>query len=686
MKWINKIFGGAKQKMVSFFSVSNFANGFENAFDAVNMKAFGKSLYLFIGVSMIRETVSSIVLDLYKIKNKDGENEQVYDDPILDLFERPNYRQTQKEFMKLAVSYYLLAGETFWYMIKKNPNDTIIESMVNLRPDHVQILLSTDQQEIIGYEFNASNGAVIKIPVDAVLHIKNIDPINPLRGIGVVRPATQRIITEQEASKHQAETFRNQGRPDIAVFTNVDNLTEEQTQEAREKWQKVYGKDKGSQAGFFGSEVKDLKLLNVSPKEMDFINSQQFLREDILNSLRIPVEMLKSEVNYANSKTARINYIKEACLPVLDTFLDVINNIFLINKEQDKFFAYEPPVQEDREILLKEAVELKKAGIISVNESRALLNYEDVEDGDGLSESTAFTLAMKNARIKKIARVLLKKRKFLSRKFDALNALTDLYQVEKSVKRERNSVFHTAEMKKAYTKAWNDNIDKKAISFKETIDVYNDGLLKRIIKQMEDFGINPDNIFNVGDELRTAKNIFIPMMHNMFRKIGQDTLDSVANGFEQKASENFFSAEMMLLALDNRAEFFIASMLDTDWKQMKTIILAGMKDGKGVAEIGRMLRGYFDDMSVARAKTIARTETGRLMSMATNEAYNQSELVTGKEWLTAEDDLVRDKVGTVNDHAVNHNVIVDTRGTFPNGEEYPGQLTINCRCALAPAV
>jgi HK97 family phage portal protein len=608
----------------------------------------------------------------------------------LDLFERPNYRQTQKEFWKLAVSYYLLAGETFWYLQKKNPNDQIPESMVNLRPDHVQILLSQDKQEIVGYEFNAPDGTVIKLPTDSILHIKNIDPVNPLRGIGVVRPATQRIITEQEASKHQSETFRNQGRPDIAIFTNVDNLTEEATQLAREKWQKVYGKDNGSQAGFFGSEVKDLKLLNVSPKEMDFINSQQFLREDILASLRIPIEMIKSEVNYANSKTARINYIKEACLPVLDAFLDVINNKFLINREEDKFFTYEPPVQEDREILLKEATELKRAGIITVNEARQLMNYEDVDGGDELSESSAFTLAMKNARIRKVAKTLMKKRKVLLRKFDAVEALTELYEAENQVKRERNSVFHTAEMKEKYIKAWNDNIDKRALSFKETIDVYNDGLYKRIMKQMKDFGVNPDSIFNVGDEMRTAKNIFVPMMQSMFKRIGQETLDSVANGFEKsfktKASENFFTADAMLQALENRAEFFVGSMLDTDWKQMKSIILQGMSDGLGVAEIGRKLREYFDDMSVSRAKTIARTETGRLMSMATNEAYNQSEIVTGKEWLTAQDNNVRDIVGTINDHQINHGKIVDTRGTFPNGEEYPGQLTINCRCALAPAV
>jgi SPP1 gp7 family putative phage head morphogenesis protein len=113
---------------------------------------------------------------------------------------------------------------------------------------------------------------------------------------------------------------------------------------------------------------------------------------------------------------------------------------------------------------------------------------------------------------------------------------------------------------------------------------------------------------------------------------------------------------------------------------MRYIISQGLTDGLGVDEIGRNLRKYFDDMSVARAKTIARTETGRLVSLATNEAYRQSAFVTGKEWLTARDDRVRPE------HQLNDRKVVAVDGIFPNGESYPGEKSINCRCAIAPAI
>jgi len=682
---IGNALAGMRQKSVNFVSLSGGSgfNGLESFYDSLNLQTFRESLYLFIGVSMIRETVSSIPLEMYQIKNKQGDVEQIYDDPFLDLLERPNDMQTQKEFWKLAVAYYLLAGEAFWYLEREAPG-AVPSAMVNMRPDSVQILFSADQKTIIGYEFIQTNGQTVKIPVMDVLHIKNIDPIDPVRGIGVIRPATKRIATEKQASEHQANTFKNQGRPDIAVFTEAD-VTDEQIEDAQIKWQKKFGPDRGSQLALFGGGKTTVQTLNANPKDMDFMPTMNFLRDDILASLHIPKAMLTSDdVNLANSKTARINYIKEGCLPVLDTFIDIINNKFLNDLDQNRFVTYENPVNEDRDMLLTEAVQLKDKGIITIDEARALLNYEPIDGGDilqpGTSPASAITLALKNVRLKKMAKRVMLKRPLLYKKFVAVEAVAKLYVAEKSVKRSRNSVFNTPELKDAYIKAFNKNIDQKAQTFHSEVVVYNEGFAKRIITHMEKMGINPQSFFNVAEEMQTAKGIFNPLMKNMFSKIGQETLDNVAKGFSTKASEQFHTPKEMLQALELRAEFFIGSMLDTDFKEMSKLIVAGLADGKGVEEIGRNIRQYFDDMSVARARTIARTETGRLVSQATNEAYRQSAVVTGKEWLTAGDDKVRDE------HVLNSGVIVDNGGVFPDGEHYPGESSINCRCALAPAV
>lgn len=687
----NKLFTKRKKSVTFINSINKIdgIDGIENLYDANNLSKYKDSLYLFIGVSMIRETISSIPLQLYKVINKDGDVEEIFDDPLIDLIERPNYLQTKKEFWKLAVSYYLLAGETFWY-IQRDDAQGQIESMVNLRPDRVEILISQDKREIIGYEFRKGDGTSLKIAQEDVLHIKDVDPTNEVRGVGIIRPATPRIITEKEVSKHQAETFRSQGKPDIHVIVEED-LTQEMIDDGRERWHKNMQSQKGSKISFFGGNTREVKVQPATPKEMDFIASQKFLRDDILSAMRIPKAMVTSDdVNLANSKTARINYIKEACLPILDAFVDILNNKYLVDRDptDDKFIDYDNPVIEDRELVLKEATELFKAQIIDKNEARSIMSYPDIDGGDEFySNASPFQLSFQKSIRRKKALKVLGSRPVLKKKFKAVEAILKITEVpkEKSVKREKNPVFHSKEMKEKYIKTFNDKIDKKAETFKENIDAYNEQFLKRIIKYMEDFGINASKFFDVSTEIIEAKKIFVPLMEKMYRKQGQDVMNSVSVGFEKNA-EQFYAVSSLLLELEQRSEFFIQSMLNTDFDQMKKIIVDGLEQGKGVAEIGKDLRGYFDNFSVSRAKTIARTETGRLISFATQEAYNQSEVVTGKQWLTAKDGKVRDNEGTTNDHTINEGVVVDTDGIFPNGEKYPGEKTINCRCAIAPTV
>lgn len=689
--FFSKLFNTAKQKAATFIA-ANFSSisGSDDWYDTTNMQAFRTSLYLNTGVSMIRDTVSSLPLEMYRILNADGEVDEITDDPWLDLFERPNNRQTQLEFWKLAVTYYLLSGEAFWYLERENEN-AIPSAMTNMRPDSVDILFSQDRKEIVAYEFRSAFGELVKLRPDQVVHIKNVDPTNPARGIGVLAPATQRIISEREAARYQSVTFKTGGRPDIAVFIDSD-LTDDDAEDARERWKKIYGRGENP-VGFFGQKVKDLKTLNVSPREMEGMKSMEFLRNDILTALRIPKQMIDPDVNYANSETAKAIYLANACMPVLDTFLDVVNNRLLTGRvDEDKFVTYENPVQADRELILKEATQLKDKGIISVNEARSLMKYDDIEGGDNREPGTGSTLelSMKRKELRKKARRIIKKRPVLNKKFKAIKATTDLILASQTVdnaergifdvKRERNSVFHTKELKEQYIKAFNENIDRKALDMRELVDVYNDGFLKRIKAYMETVGIDPQRFFDVVTEMQEARSIFLPFMQSLFERVGQETMDGIASGFSNKAAERFYTPDEMLQILAQRAEFFIASMLDTDFEEMNKIIVAALAEGKGVEAIGRDLRKYFTDMSVARAKTIARTETGRVVSQATQEAYSQSSLVTGKEWMTAGDDKVRDE------HRMNDGVIVATNATFPNGESYPGEFTINCRCAIAPAV
>lgn len=656
-----------KEKSLSLLTGITSFSGFDSNVDIYNLDSYKKSLYLYIGVSMIAKRAAGVELELYKIKNRKGDVTEVYDHPLLALLASPNSLQTQREFMELSYINYLLSGDCFWYLSRVGGK---ITEMYTLRPDKVQILLSPDQKSIIGYEYQTTT--LTRFAPEDVLHIKNIDPSNPLRGVGVVRPATARILTELEATKYQGTFFKNQGRPDFVMMTD-SVVTNEAADEARADWKRIFGGGKSGQLGVFGSNVKDLRELNKTPKEMDFIETQKFLRSDILAALHIPEEMVSSDgSNRATSKEAYKMYLQEAVIPVIDAFLDVLNNRLIPQVDDSIFFAFDDPVPVDAEQELKRHT-AAVGKWLTQNEIRQETGYAPIEGGDELGKvSFGGSQGQGTApEVQETAKSILRRRTGLVRRLKAIEEIVNLTLMTEP-KRERNSIFPSKSAKEGYAKAYNEKVDKKAKAVKQAIDKFHEGMLERVLAS----DLTPNNFMDVTEEKVKANSALRPVMIQLYKDGGQDAL----NALFAKSAEQFVATEVLVSAIEARVKFFTNSIVDTTFEVLKSKIVDGIVDGDGVDKIGQSIRSYFADMSVGRAKTIARTETGYALSKATNDAYAQSTVVTGKEWISAGDADVRDE------HQLNDGQIVGKDEAFNNGEQYPGEQSINCRCTLAPSV
>ena len=106
---------------------------------------------------------------------------------------------------------------------------------------------------------------------------------------------------------------------------------------------------------------------------------------------------------------------------------------------------------------------------------------------------------------------------------------------------------------------------------------------------------------------------------------------------------------------------------------------------EGIPAVAQAITEKYEQITTGRANTIARTESCYITSIATQDAFEESPVVAGKTWLTAGDGNVRD--GDLPDnHVINDNKTVAKDDSFPNGEAFPGEMTINCRCAIAPVI
>lgn len=644
---------------------TNTFTGFDNFQDTANLKQYKESLYLYIAVSKIAKRGAGVPFELYRIKNLKGDTVEVMEHPIIDVFNSPNPLMTRREFFEVSLAHYLLSGDCFWYVAREGGQ---VVGLMPLRPDYVQVLISNDRTSIIGYEY--TNVQVTRFAPEDIVHIKNIDPTNLLRGVGASRPAMQRIVSEKEATFLQGKFFKNSGVPSVLVFMNVP-LTKEGVEEGRANWNQTFRRD-GEQVGFFGENTKDVKPLAISPREMDFIASQDKLRNDILAAFGVPLPMVDlKDIERANSREAYRMFLQEAVIPALSAFEDSINHRLIPQVDSRVFLSFPDPTPFDREQMLTEATGLKKAGIITANEARALFNYEPMEGHDELAESQPnFSMNENTKAVRQKAKDVLRSRPVLVKRLEAAAAVAKALTT--TPKRQMKSIFATKALKQDYAKAYNSRVDRKADTFKDALDDFHRGLEERILAS----DLTPGLFMDLVAEKALAKATFGPLMQRLYKEGGEAALDALF----RKADDQFFTNEELLASIDGRAAFFANSIMDTTFEVLRNKIVDGVANGDGIDKIGRSIRDYFTDMSTKRARTIARTETGWLLSKATNDAYSQSAIVTGKEWISVGDDKVREE------HVDNDGAIVAKDEAFPNGEHYPAEHSVNCRCVLAPAL
>lgn len=117
---------------------------------------------------------------------------------------------------------------------------------------------------------------------------------------------------------------------------------------------------------------------------------------------------------------------------------------------------------------------------------------------------------------------------------------------------------------------------------------------------------------------------------------------------------------------------------------LRESVAEGLAKQESLAEITARVREVFNDRR-ANAQTIARTETNPAYQFATTEAWKQSEIVEGREWVAIHDDVVRPE------HEDADGQVVGIEEPFEVGGElleFPGDPTgsasnvINCRCGM----
>ena len=693
--------------------------------------------WVYACTSAIADEVATINLKLFR---REGDNvEEIMEHPVLDLLSKVNDFTTKFDHWWLTQDYLELAGEAPW-LLDIDESTGLPTSMFLLRPDRLSIKF--DKEKIIGgYTYRLDGGHEEFFSPEQIIFIKYPSPIKPLRGRGTLEAAARTVNLDKYSEEWNTNFMFNSARPD-AILTTDKSLTPEERKIFAEQWKKNFkGLGKNSKLAILekGLEYHQMQL---SQKDMDFLEQQKFSRDKILSIFRVPkpVITITDNVNRANAETGAFAFARWTIKPKMTRIIEQLNE-FLIPMYGDEglYLDFEDPVPTNVELKLKGYQSGLEFGYMTINEVRESEGLPSIQGGDTLyipgnkiaigseteeadevpeEEPTEPTEPTEEEVDNEKALKKIYKRKSGENLSGALKAV-----VKSHMKRDRDGKLKlnlktkqigTVGDKVVFWKGLIHNQEKFerrfVIKMEDIFKEQEKDTLKKLTLEGgkiagEGRGVEnykskywaemklsiPRLLLNIKEASKKIVSKTKPIIEESLFEIGDYVLDTMDldEGFKETVEVRKYLKENPIKFAD--------SVNELTNEKLRATLSEGIAKGESVFNLSKRVEVVFEEAKKSRAQMIARTETSRAMNFATLDAYKQSGLVVRKEWLTAGDERTCQFCNPMNGKTVAiSDEYFEKGGSFEGDDggtlkfnysniEHP-PLHPSCRCTLIPVV
>jgi HK97 family phage portal protein len=306
---------------------------------------------------------------------------------ILDLIKRPNEYQSQSSFIEEMVSYLMLWGNDFVEgEFPRTPGRPPVH-LYNIRPAYMSVKPG-DGKKVNVYEFRYGTDKHEYTP-EEMMHIKLFHPDNDFWGMGLAEAAAL-SIDQNNLSKMWNINLMKNGAKVGGLLSSETSLGEEEVKDLREQIKMQYGAENiGFPMVLEGNF--DWKPMSLNAQDMDWLEGQKMSAREIALAFSVPPELLgdTETKTYSNYQESRKAFYMESVLPLMDKIRDELNGWLCpkwpgqnlrLDYDMDAIDA----LKDSRSDTWSDAILAVKAGIITPNEARGLLQFDPLPGGDEL--------------------------------------------------------------------------------------------------------------------------------------------------------------------------------------------------------------------------------------------------------------------------------------------------------------
>lgn len=604
-----------------------------------------------------------------KVYIKQQDDKVIERHPVLDLLASPNSHMTGSEFLYFLQAYVDVMGEVFIFIDREGARIGA-KALIPLRPDKVSIELNSEG-EIAAYVFRTAAGDISYLP-EQIIHIKRPNLLNPIRGQSLIMAAAYEVDEHKLMHQSRIGLLNNDSIPPYYITPRGEtgNLTDGQMErvEARIR-DKQQGPHKRGNVLILPGAL-EAKALPVSHADLFYLKEIEATKTDVAVMFGVPLALLGDiqDFNRANAEAARVIFLSETCEHESNRIAQGLSRKLLeMYRITGGEIVFDLQIPEDRILKKDEAIGLTAAGIITINEARESLGYQPftaLPAADQLMGSalrvpigTDFTRPILPERAGGHGRIksLYPTPELADRKIKAFTRKQLAF--ERTVKRTMDDFFDSqsakvrANLRKSYR--------KDAVS--PAVEIY-----------------MPD-VFEEGVRLALALS---PELRAILESFAADEADALGATFVpdgNTAIETWLGEQ-----LTER----MTRINQTTADGLLNVLREGVQEHESIDKISQRVADYFGEQKSFRSERIARTEVIGASNRG-NFAAIEAAGVDYKEWLTAEDDRVRDTHIDVNRTVLPRNDYfqVGTAQLLHPGDMLSGapEEVINCRCVLVSA-
>ncbi|MFA5080293.1 MAG: phage portal protein [Candidatus Paceibacterota bacterium] len=634
-------------------------------------------------IRAIAEELANIKLHLYRV-NANGEREEMKKHKLLDLLKFPNDEQTGFDFRFMLFAHLEICGDAYFLLDNVKDEKGVPTSLTVLLPTNLTAKKEGMPKKIVSYKYR--EGTETKdLQKYEILHLKYPNPMSTTDGMGTVDAAAELIDSDNYATRTNKNFFSNGARLG-GLLKNTEELDSDNLKRMQIEFEEMV-----SGVGNFYKVISlpagtDYQEMGTSPKDMDFANLKNNLRDGIMAIFRVPKTVLgiTDDVNRANAEATNYVFALRTIKPKMQMIVDCLNAFLVPRFGDDLVLDFEDPVPENRELIIQEVTSALLC--MSMNEVRERYFGAPPLESGGDMVMTDFNKVPLGKVPTKSIRVPGQKMAnedavpFISEKGRAMEVVKDVIndisekatnigQVffksfqELRIKRQKDLTGTTdEEFEQTIYKNFISRVTQYEKLMVARIKEFNrlqmEKVLEKVTEEMK--GID-DDLFNEDEELESMVRTVKPVVVDLYRKEGTEALELLGiTAFDIIKPE-------IEKAINQGVSLMSESYNKTTKKLLVEKLTQGYTDGLDLRQMKNLVKEIYDYSDNVRALQVAKTETFRAANSANKEAWKQSGVVKTIKWFTAADDMVCEFCSEM------HGKVIDIEENFFNkGDEIEG--------------